>query len=101
MSRWNPNPFPPPRGWGAFLFAPAISAYAVGVSLSFMYGRWSAATEAARVQFLGWGLIASLGLIYFGGNWLQKRGPLRWRVKTPTLEIDVGNDPEERRDADA
>lgn len=90
---WRFVPFPPPRGWGAFLFAPAISLYVVGVSLSFMYGAWSDASEGARVQFLGWGMIVGMGLIYFGGNWLQRGGPLRWRIKTATVEIEVGNDP--------
>lgn len=84
----------PPRAWGAFLFTPAVSLYVAGITLSFMFGRWSAESEGMRLRFLGYSMLAALGLIYFGGNWLQRRGALRWRVKAGAFEATVSSDRE-------
>lgn len=61
------------RDWAAILYTPVLTICAVGQVLVIWLGPWPETTAALRLQFLGWGMIANLGLIGLGTFFLQRR----------------------------
>lgn len=61
------------RDWAAILYTPVLTFCAVGQVLVIWLGPWPDSTAALRLQFLGWGMIANLGLIGLGTFFLQRR----------------------------
>jgi hypothetical protein len=70
------------RDWAAILYTPVLTLCAVGQVLVIWLGPWPESTAALRLQFLGWGMIANLGLIGLGTFFLQRR-TVNLKGKTP------------------
>lgn len=54
------------RNWGLFFLAGggvAMSAMSAGLAWAFVYSPWPVTTADARIEWLGWALIGSLGLV--------------------------------------
>ena len=54
------------RNWGLFFLAGggvSMTAMAGGLAWAFVYSPWPATTADARIEWLGWALIGSLGLV--------------------------------------
>lgn len=61
------------RDWAAILYTPVLTFCAAGLVLVIWLGPWPDATAGQRLNFLGWTLIGSLGLIGLGTFFLQRR----------------------------
>ena len=70
------------RDWAAILYTPVLTFCAVGQVLVIWLGPWPESTAALRLQFLGWGMIANLGLIGLGTFFLQRR-TVNLKIETP------------------
>jgi len=78
------------RDWAALLYTPVLTAYAVWLTALIAWaGPWAAATQAQRLNFLGWGLITALCLIGLGTLFYQRRPTPHIRAKAGLGELEV------------
>lgn len=61
------------RDWAAILYTPVLTFAAAGLVLVIWLGPWPDATAGQRLNFLGWTLLGTLGLIGLGTFFLQRR----------------------------
>lgn len=78
------------RDWAAILYTPVLTFGAAGLVLVIWLGPWPDATAAQRLNFLGWTLLGTLGLIGLGTFFLQRR-TVDLKASLPgggTIELD-------------
>lgn len=61
------------RDWAAILYTPVLTVCAAGLALIIWLGPWPDATASQRLNYLGWTLLGTLGLIGLGTFFLQRR----------------------------
>ena len=80
------------RDWAALLYTPVLTAYAVWVTALIVWAHpWATATQAQRLNFLGWALIAALCLIGLGTLFYQRRPTPHIRAKAGLGELEVSS----------
>jgi hypothetical protein len=78
------------RDWAAILYTPVLTVCAAGLVLVIWLGPWPDVTAAQRLNFLGWTLLGTLGLIGLGTFFLQRR-TVNIHAKTAAGEFELEN----------